>query len=360
MASYSRDSTDQPIAGDNTHAEILARCLKAIESGDATIESCVAQYPNFSGLGDLLGASRVVQKFPQATLRESAKADIRERMLAKQRAMQVQARPIRRSASISWWRRVAVPVAAALVILFGGSTALVRASGAAVPGDGLYGLKRAVEQIELSFADNQARSELLYRDAQTRLAEVSTLTERRQLLTDDVLKDVAQCISAAVAAQPDRGKSTELLLRAKKIFEQAESQALLPPNVKEQALKLIPTLSSTATATSVATSTSVPATSMPSATFTVSPTFTPTPTSTPTATPTVTESPTVEAATQEPTETISETTGGPGSLGKKPTQKPRPTQKPKPTQANPNSGGKKGGDPPDNGGNSNPKGGGNK
>ena len=213
MASY---STDQPIEGDNIQAEILARCLKALEGGDATIKSCVAQYPDFSGLGDLLRAARVVQKFPHATLREGAKADIRERMLAKQRAAQVLARvPIRRSASISWWRRVAMPVAAVLVILFGGSTALVRASSAAVPGDGLYGLKRAVEQIELSFADNQARSELLYRDAQTRLAEVSTLTERHQLLTDDVLNDVAQCISAAVAAQPDRGKNTELLLRGK-------------------------------------------------------------------------------------------------------------------------------------------------
>jgi hypothetical protein len=358
-------SSDHPASGDSSTAEILARCLTAIEGGEATIESCVAQYPDFANLGDLLYSSQLALKLPLNTLRDAAKADIRERMLAKHRAVQVQARPAQRTISFSWWRRVAMPVAATLVILFGGGTALVRASDSALPGDGLYGLKRTVEQIELSLADHRAWPDLLYRDARIRLEEMSILTARSQPLTDAIIRDVAQSISAAVAVQPDRSKSAQLVVQAQKIFELAESQALLPPNAKETAQKFMPTLSATATATIAPTNTSVPPTSLPGATSTLSPGLTLTPTSTPTAT--VTSTPTFtptftgtppEVGTQIPTEIVSGTDVSGGS-SKKPTQKPRPTQKPKPTKANPNSGGNKSGDPPG-GGNTNPKGGGNK
>jgi uncharacterized membrane protein YgcG len=368
---------------DSSRAEILARCVDAVNSGKATIESCVARYPEFETLGELLSASQAVHKLPLVTLRTDAKNDIRERMLAKYRASQIQAPPIRKAVPGRIWKRAAVSIAASLVLLFGGGTALVGASDTALPGDTLYGLKRRIEQIELAFADRQAWPDLLYRNAQLRLTEIDTLAAHHQPLPNEVVNDVTQSVSMAIAFQPDQVKKTQLLGKTREILDRVEAQALLDPAAKSSALKLLPEPSATLTATTVPTSTLVPTTSLasvtatasatasntPTATLTPSVTASPSPTPTLSPTPTITPSPTT-TSTVEPTEnptklgtatrtpqtrntatrTIRQRTSVPGGSGQRPTQKPRPTQQ-QPTQGNSKPGQAAGGNPQNNGGN---------
>jgi hypothetical protein len=217
-----------------------------------------------------------------------------------------------------------------------------------VPGDSLYSLKRTVENIELSFADNQSRPDILYRDAQRRLAEVNVLTARRQPLTDDVLVDVTQSINAALAVQPDRDRIAQLLTQTENALEQAQTQGLLTPAVKAATLKNLPTLPVSVSATDIPTSAStaaMTATSTPTATFTLTPTATPTATDTsvePIVEPTETDTSSGQA--------VATATDKPGP-DKKPshTPRPKPTQKPGnsgPPQTkpgNPDPGGNKGG-----------------
>jgi uncharacterized membrane protein YgcG len=365
----------------SSQAEILAHCLDAIVTGEATLESCVAQYPEFETLHELLSASLAIQAIPRATLRAPAKADIRERMLAKQRAMHtIQAPPARAphkmpSIAWSWWRHAVGAIATVLVVMFSGAV-LIRASESAVPGDTLYGLKRRIEQIELSFAERQMWPDLVYRNAQLRLTELSILTARHQPLTTAILEDVTHGVRFGVAVQPDVAKRTQLLTQTQQVLERATAEALLDPTLKASALKMLPTVDVTATVDFIPTRTPVAATVAPSATaplnpsptptFTATPlnsptntqtlTNTPMPTATETAPPTGTETLVEEPTAQQPltpTKTTVRRTNSPGASSQRPTQRPRPNQRQTPTQRNPDAGGNPNGAPQNNGGNGN-------
>ncbi|MDD3825415.1 MAG: DUF5667 domain-containing protein, partial [Anaerolineae bacterium] len=68
------------------------------------------------------------------------------------------------------------PVLAVLLLLLVAGTTAVRASGSALPGDALYGTKRAVEQVRLLLASSpEAEAELMALFHEERLEEVTQL-----------------------------------------------------------------------------------------------------------------------------------------------------------------------------------------
>src|SRR5512147_2744453 len=94
----------------NDRTEILEQCLTAIERGQATVESCVARYPEFTNLEDLLRAATVLRALPLATLAEPTRSEIRQRMMEKYRARQGVRAPVVRQPRGAWSLRFAFPL----------------------------------------------------------------------------------------------------------------------------------------------------------------------------------------------------------------------------------------------------------
>jgi hypothetical protein len=331
----------------------LGQCIQAIEAHRATIEGCVVRFPDIPDLGNLLRAMTVAQRLPRPALAPADKSTMRQALLARYRERQSRNPAPRRTAP---WLRVAAALGIVCLILIMSGTGLVRASSDAVPGDGLYGLKRLVEQVELSGADVQTRPETLYRIALTRIDELNTLSERRRKLTEGALHDLSQSVRLALVLQPDKAKRATLINTAETALTRAESTGTLTAMRHAEILQTLSTLpETTATQTTPGSLTPVPtasATLNPTATRTLSPTptstGTPTPTLTPTETPTETLSPTpTSTETPTPTETMTATPGESPTLNatsmpkSAATDKAKPTRKP--TKASPAQGTPKGG-----------------
>jgi hypothetical protein len=110
-----------------------------------------------------------------------------------------------------WRRRVALALASAIVVfLLLGSA--VSVSAASVPGDFLYPVKRATEQVRLTLASEQQQVNLYLEFARQRLQELRTLKDR-----GEVSKDLLAEISS----------DTALVLERIPVLPQQNQQALL-------------------------------------------------------------------------------------------------------------------------------------
>lgn len=86
--------------------------------------------------------------------------------------------PVPRPRAVRWRRRCAV-AGTALVFTAGGLGGIAVASSDALPGDMTYGVKRAVEDIQVSMAgSDRERGERYLQQARTRLAEAERLLDR--------------------------------------------------------------------------------------------------------------------------------------------------------------------------------------
>lgn len=128
---------------------------------------------------------RVVEELrsvPAVAPRPEFSADLRERLMVEAESALVtldpaEARLRMPARSRSRDRRIATVVGGAA--LLGATTSMAVAAQTALPGDSLYPVKRALEEAETSFAnDDAARGEALLSDAQVRLTEVDALTLR--------------------------------------------------------------------------------------------------------------------------------------------------------------------------------------
>lgn len=212
--------------------EILNQCLQAIERRQATVETCVARYPDFAELSDLLHAAMFMQELPQPSLAMQDKAAIRQQVLAQYQSKS--ARKTKPSMSVPRWFRVVLIASLSCLFLFWGSGIVARAAKSAVPGDGLYGLKRAIEQVPLLFADAPERSVILRRLAYTRLAEMSRLSSRGIQLNEAVLADTLQGIDLALVVQTDTTERDQLVNEAVYVLEDARAKQVLDETSKNQ------------------------------------------------------------------------------------------------------------------------------
>jgi uncharacterized protein DUF5666/uncharacterized protein DUF5667 len=159
----------------------LDDCLNAIASG-ATVEAAVSHYPALADelrlmleAARMAGASSAPVAVPRAEQMSS-----RAKLLA--RAAELRAPTPRRR--LGQWlftpRAWAAGLAVVLAVVIG-TYGLASASAPSLPGDALYGVKRAVEQVQLSLApDPQTHDQLAEQFAARRVDEARTLIVQKR------------------------------------------------------------------------------------------------------------------------------------------------------------------------------------
>jgi hypothetical protein len=174
---------------------ILAECLAALEHG-STVEQCLARYPQHRNeLAELLMAAQHLKDAPNARpspeFQRVARARLMNRLPPRQSArpwlnalapvtLTERLRSIWQTITHSSRRSAMRWIALGLVVvtLLGSATA-ASASSQALPGDSLYGVKRAVESVRLALALSAADSaQLRVQFAQRRLTEAQALLQR--------------------------------------------------------------------------------------------------------------------------------------------------------------------------------------
>lgn len=169
--------------------------------------------PAFDDLREVVGALR---SLPEVTARPAFVADLRERLVAEAAAQpaQVTRRPVDDALVARLTpaqtrgrneRRLATLLGGFAVVAATGSMAM--ASQAALPGDVLYPMKRAIENAQTNLqSDEAARAETLLAHAEQRLAEVEALSERG----DDDLADEISSTLQDFSAQTNQATSAAI------------------------------------------------------------------------------------------------------------------------------------------------------
>jgi hypothetical protein len=159
--------------------EILDQCLSRVQAGAATIHSCLETYPELrEEFEPLLAAalrlrSQLAPSGPNPGFASNAKIRILNQIQAKRKKQITRPRDSHR-------RRLAFRPAYAilgLIMIFGllgSGYGVINASGEALPGDALYGIKRAVEETRLALTWSAAGDvDLLMQFADKRLEEMN-------------------------------------------------------------------------------------------------------------------------------------------------------------------------------------------
>lgn len=124
---------------ENRVCDVLDECLMLIGSGEATIQECLAMYPDLADeLAPLLSTATAVAKTADIEIDPSFKAAARARILAKTAAPE----ELVGSGRGRFAARAVVVASAAAIAL----SSIVYASASSAPGDWLYPLKKAFIQ----------------------------------------------------------------------------------------------------------------------------------------------------------------------------------------------------------------------
>jgi hypothetical protein len=157
---------------------ILARCLNAIERGDATLEECLARHPRHrEELMPILEMATMLHDDPTAGPRPTFRHTARQRLLDKLPPRT----PPRQDAfrSPSWGtlpRRALAWVAATVtIVVILGSSAIAYAGTRTLPGDALYPVKTTMEEARLWVARGEDDVQLSLRFAEGRIQEIRLL-----------------------------------------------------------------------------------------------------------------------------------------------------------------------------------------
>lgn len=162
---------------------ILDGCIADLTAGRETIESCLRRYPAQAGrLAVILPlAERARALPPLAPFPMDKRRALESQLLEEARRIQTRAasRPV--APRLPVWRRRGVLAVMSLVltVLFLFST--ISVSAASVPGDVLYPIKRAAEQVRLAVTPDQDQAVVHLELAQVRLQELVTLTQRGEV-----------------------------------------------------------------------------------------------------------------------------------------------------------------------------------
>ena len=168
-------------------SNILAECLDAMEEKGATIEECLARYPDHQeALQDLLSTYQMVQGAPEISPRETFKQVAQTRLvnrLSDHPKPVTFLKPLRRNKRIvnqSFQRRFSMNWLLLIMMvasLLAGGTGVAYASDQALPGDALYGVKNAVQSVQLAITGDEGDIDLLLGFMGEHLEEIEALTE---------------------------------------------------------------------------------------------------------------------------------------------------------------------------------------
>ena len=176
-------------------AGVLDRCLARVQSGAATVEDCLRDYPELADqLGPLLRTAQqagdlLAPSGPTAAYRAASEARLLNRLRAAQvvdrgERSRVIDRPARGRSLAglgrprAWKPAYAVAALALALALIGSGLGVAGAAAAALPGDRLYGVKRGLEEISLALSPTGAEDvALLLGFAEGRLQEAEALID---------------------------------------------------------------------------------------------------------------------------------------------------------------------------------------
>ena len=146
---------------------------------------------------------------------------MRARVRASLLAAPVALAPSRPSAARRTWLSALRPGIAALVVLALVAAGTASAAASSLPGEPAFGLKRAVEEIQVALAtDNAVRLNVLVAQADLRLVDLETTAARRPsalvVATDEYLAAVerVEAMLTRVAAEPIATARATALVRA--------------------------------------------------------------------------------------------------------------------------------------------------
>ncbi len=194
--------------------ELVDRCLSEIQSGQSTLEECLARHlevaDQLEPLLKLASHSHRVMApgSPNPIFVQNARIRLFNQLSIKNK--KVRSRPTRRTQKRTLVLRPAYALVTFLLVfaLFMSGIGVVRASASSLPGDRLYGIKRANEQIQLVISlsvDGDRR--LLLEFVEKRLEEVEALLELERY--DDIegalngLDDSLEALSEIDASTED-------------------------------------------------------------------------------------------------------------------------------------------------------------
>ena len=174
--------------------DILNICLDRITRDGDTIEHCLETYPEHAAeLTPLLRAAHHVKKAssaePRPEFQQAAKARFMSALAAKQQSSHDNKK--KRSLQVWNWQQRWATVAAAIIaiLLIGGGT--VTASANSLPGDMLYSVKIATENVREFFTfSDEAKANLYIELAERRVTEVELLIESERVVTESVLNEM--------------------------------------------------------------------------------------------------------------------------------------------------------------------------
>ncbi|MDM7998446.1 MAG: DUF5667 domain-containing protein [Dehalococcoidia bacterium] len=159
--------------------DILSECTERLLQGES-VEQCLQRYPEQADdLEPLLRIAAAARKTSSAIEpRPEFKARVRYELQSRVRlkASTTRSKMISAPRWVPRWAVGAACVALALVVLGGGTVA---ASSSSVPGDALYPVKTATEQVQMSLTFSKgAKAKLQARFAQRRAREMARLAGR--------------------------------------------------------------------------------------------------------------------------------------------------------------------------------------
>jgi hypothetical protein len=166
---------------------ILDACVDRIVSGDATVEQCLEAYPERAEeleplLWAAIGASAGFALEPRAEFQRMAKSRFMNSVAAMREGR------VKRGWLLSGVRRnwaLVVAVMLAVLVMSGGT---VGASTNSLPGEVLYPVKRAAENVQSFFTfGREAKASLYMKFAERRVAEIEKLSGRNRDVPAGVL-----------------------------------------------------------------------------------------------------------------------------------------------------------------------------
>ena len=177
----------------------LTECVDAVLAGERSIDDCLAVYPQFA---DLLKSDLQIvvltQRLKSPRLGPPQVDALENRLRVKTARQSARKSPKIIGFPVPVFSRAAAAILLVFVMLIGGGGGVVAASADSDPGDDLYVVKRAWENVVIAFHKVTGIPEDIWvRLADTRLNEVRVLSERGQL-TVAALEDLRGATERAI------------------------------------------------------------------------------------------------------------------------------------------------------------------
>jgi hypothetical protein len=186
--------------------DILAECLKAVRSGTLSPEEFTAHYPaHAADLAALLQTANSVERHamahPSPAFRQAARLRLLQK-LPSQQPVVTNGKFLRHIRQIlnQQQRRFVMNLLAILAVLAAtalGGGGVVYASGDALPGDALYGVKTSAEEVQLALSDDAQDINLYNQFLAERVNEMGELVDAQRF---DDLNGAAQHYEQNLAA----------------------------------------------------------------------------------------------------------------------------------------------------------------